>query len=474
MVTWTSWLPVAAAAAGAVVALACDAFGARRVGAAAAIAGALTAAAASVAVNPLPVLGGGVLPMFNSRGFLGAVISLVAAVALGGGWRRMVTSSHGGQTAALCALSLSASLVVIAALDLLTLVIGLEAMALAAYGLVALGGTDRAREAAMKYFIQGAAATGLLVLAVGVLLVTGGGTGALRGVWAASTGEVAGPTPATLLAWSLLLCVMAFKAGAFPFHSWAPDAYETAERPAAALLASVPKVAVMAAVVYLFVPSLSTDTPAVSPLPAGVFALVAVGSIVFGNFAALRQTSFTRMLAYSGIAQIGYAFIGITAGFGPSVLLFVLAYGLAASGAFLCAEAIAEGDPDWDGSIARLAGLSRRRPGIAAALVVLMLSLTGIPLFAGFVGKLAVFASAAGPWTWLAVIGVLGSVVSFGYYGGVLRAAYLLDGGEPGRVEGPRPGPATVAATVAAAAVVAVGVGALLTGGAWLALVIRG
>jgi NADH-quinone oxidoreductase subunit N len=314
----------------------------------------------------------------------------------------------------------------------------------------------------------------LLVVAVGVLLVSGGGTGALRGVLAASTGEVSGPTPATLLAWSLLLCVMAFKAGAFPFHSWAPDAYETAERPAAALLASVPKVAVMVAAVYLFVPGMATATPFPSPLPTGVFALLAAGSIVFGNFAALRQTSFTRMLAYSGIAQVGYAFIGIAAGFGPSVLVFMLVYGVAAAGAFLCAEAVGDSQPDWDGSIAGLAGLSRRRPGIAAALAVLMLSLTGIPLFAGFIGKLALFATAAGPWTWLVLIGVLGSVVSFGYYGSVLRAVYLLDGGEPEKSDGATPGPAGMAAGVAATFVVLVGTGGLLSAGAWLSLAIRG
>jgi NADH-quinone oxidoreductase subunit N len=470
MVTWMTFLPAAAAATGAVVALACDAFSARRGAAVAAITGAVGAAVMSLVFRQ-QAIGEGMLTASSLRGIVGCAVALLAALALWGGWRRMVSSEHGGQTAALGALSLSASLVVITSTDLLTLVIGLETMALAAYGLVALGGTDRAREAAMKYFVQGAAASGLLLVAVGVLLVTGGSTGAVRGVWAASTGEIAGPTPATLMAWSLLLCVMAFKSGAFPFHSWAPDAYETAERPAAALLASVPKVAAMVAAVYLFTPGLTTDMPYPSPLPLGIFAIVATGSIVFGNFAALRQKSFTRMLAYSGIAQVGYAFIGIAAGFGPSVIIFLLVYGVAAAGAFLCAEAIAEGYPDWDGTVAGLAGLSRRRPGIAAVLAVLMLSLTGIPLFAGFVGKLAVFASAAGPWTWLVVIGVLGSVVSFGYYGGVLRAAYLLDDRKSPSVERAKPSPAALASAFAAVVVVVVGVGGLLSAGAWLSLV---
>jgi NADH-quinone oxidoreductase subunit N len=471
MASWTMWLPAAVAALGAVVSLGCDAFGARRAAIASAIAAAVAAVVVCLLVQPVPLLDGDVMRIAGERGPMGAAISLLVALALFGGWRSMTTAPHGGQTAALGALSLSASLVVVAAQDLLALVIGLEAMALAAYALVALGGSDRSREAAMKYFIQGAAATGLLILSIGILLISGGASG-FAGLW--DIGAASAPTPAMLLAWALLLCVFAFKAAAFPFHSWAPDAYQTADPPVAALLASAPKVAVVVAAAYLFVPVASGEMAGVSPLPAGVFAVLAVGSIVFGNLVALRQTSLARMLAYSGIAQVGYALVGFATGSGASVSLFMVVYGLAAAGAFLAVQAIAEGDPGWDGAIGGLAGLSRRMPVVAASLVVLMMSLTGMPLFAGFVGKLAVFGTAIGTWTWLAVLGMLGSVVSFGYYGSVLRAAYLLEPKEAAPAGSPPWGPAALAVAIAAALVVALGIGALLTSGAWLGLVLRG
>jgi NADH-quinone oxidoreductase subunit N len=157
--------------------------------------------------------------------------------------------------------------------------------------------------------------------------------------------------------------------------------------------------------------------------------VLAAASIVFGNLGALRQSSFRRMLGYSGIAQVGYALVALT---GPAhttaaLPVFAATYALGAGGAFLIAEAAGEGSV-WDGSIAQLAGLGRRRPALAAALTVCLLSLTGIPLTAGFVGKFLAFGAAvAGGYVWLAVLGVIGSVVSFGYYGSVLRAVYLDD-----------------------------------------------
>jgi NADH:ubiquinone oxidoreductase subunit 2 (subunit N) len=151
---------------------------------------------------------------------------------------------------------------------------------------------------------------------------------------------------------------------------------------------------------------------------------------------ALRQTSLRRMLGYSGIAQAGYALVGVVAQGGTfPVFVFGVGYALAASGAFLAAEAAGEGRA-WDGSIGRLAGLGRRRPLLAASLAVCLLSLTGIPLTFGFWGKFLVFGSAVsvqgGAYLWLAVLGVIGSVVSFGYYGGVVRAVFLDEPeGEP-------------------------------------------
>jgi NADH-quinone oxidoreductase subunit N len=454
-------IPAGLAALAGVMALALDAWDIRGGAVITVVVGSLAAGVVTVVAGPMPG---------DYRGAIGAVVALLAACSLAGGWRRMTEAAHGGQTAALGAFTLAASLLAIAATDLLTLALALEVMALAAYALVALAGTDRAHEAATKYFVQGAVATGLLVLALGVSFARGGGSLAYDVVMVG--GGDAFPRSVALLGLALLVCVFAFKAGAFPFHSWAPDAYETAEPPVAALLASAPKVAVIAAMVFLFLPPSASGELSGTAALQGVFALLALASIVFGNLGALRQRSLTRMLAYSGIAQVGYALVGIAAGAGPSTLLFAGLYGLGAAGAFLVAEAVHEGDPAWDGSIGGLAGLSRTRPVLSAALAALMLSLTGIPLLGGFVGKLAVFAGAAGSLTWLVVAGVVGSVVSFGYYGSVIRAAYLSDAGEREAPAAVRPGPAAVVGIGLAVAAVALGALPIVNGMRWLGVLL--
>ena len=372
---------------------------------------------------------------------------------------------------ALGGLAIASALLAMATSDLVVLVIALESMSLTAYGLVALGGTDRAREAAMKYFVQGAVASGMLLVALAVLFVGTGGTGGYAHVFAIDAGlsavQPAGalPSQALLLAWTLLAVAVAFKAGAFPFHSWAPDAYETALPAAAGLLASVSKVAAVAVMATLLGTRVLLAAPADAGQAALAIAMLAAGSITFGNLVALRQRSLRRMLAYSGIAQVGYALIGIVTGAPWTTFLLVAVYAPAALGAFLVAEALESGDGDWDGSIEGLSGLSRTSPALAAALVVLMLSLTGVPLLAGFIGKLLVFASAAkGPWLWLAILGAVGSVVSFGYYGAVIRSAYMAPDDDASAPERRRTDVATVAACALAVVVVVAGVAPLLSG----------
>ncbi len=166
-----------------------------------------------------------------------------------------------------------------------------------------------------------------------------------------------------------------------------------------------------------------------------VIAAIAAGSIVYGNLAALRQRSYARMLAYSGIAQAGYALVPVAVGQPQQAAFFLATYSIAVVGAFLAALAVQRVRPDWDGSIKGMAGLGAHAPWLSAGLATLLLSLTGIPPLLGFWGKLqafgvAVYASrrreADGQcFLALAVIGLVGSVVSFGYYGAVLRAMYF-------------------------------------------------
>lgn len=361
------------------------------------------------------------------------IVYALAALSVLGGARRLAATDNGGQLASLTAFCAAAAGVLLAAVDLLALVVALEAVALSGYALVAGGRARRSDEAAMKYFIQGAVATGLLVYAVAILFGMYGGNLVLPEI-GFSVDRLGGRAALTALA--LLLAAFAFKLGAFPFHSWAPDAYETAPPSMAGFLATGPKLAVLLSAFVVF-PVMVFRGLAFAQPAALLFAALAVASILFGNLGGLKQLSYTRMLAYSGIAQVGYALVAFAALFGvPAtdprdafpVLLFGVVYALAAVGAFLGAEAVRSADESWDGSVAGMAGLGRSRPALAAALTACLLSLTGIPLTAGFWGKFEVFASAVGgDWQSLAVIGVLGSVVSFGYYGSVIKAMYLDD-----------------------------------------------
>ena len=349
-----------------------------------------------------------------------AACLLLGAVVLAGCARSLTTDRTGSRIVALTALTAASSALVAAAADVGVLFLGVEMLALCGYGLVALGGTDRAREAAMKWFVQGSVATVVFVIGTGVLLGRTGGTLRYSAIASVAATSFDGPLAVGFV---LVIAALAFKLGAFPMHSWMPDAYETAPPAGAAVMASVGKIGPLAATVWLAFAA----TGAAGGRLMGVVAAIALCSIVFGNLAALRQRSLARMLAYSGIAQVGYALVGVPLGArSTTVLVFAVLYGLTAAASFVLVEALHRSDTSWDGTIPGLEGLSRRNPALAVSLVAIMLSLTGIPLTAGFWGKLVVFAYASvGAYRWLAIAGVLGSVVSFGYYGAVIRSAFI-------------------------------------------------
>jgi len=369
-----------------------------------------------------------VVPIGSGSAYSLPVVACLAlgAIALAVSFRTLLMTPAGPRVAVLSAFAASAAALVSVSFDLGLLFLGVESLALCGYGIVALGGSERAREAAMKWFVQGAVATAVFIVGIGVLLSRTAGSLAYADVAQAATDSGSAAPIAVGLA--LVLSALAFKAGAFPFHSWMPDAFETAPPAGAAVLASAGKVGPIVAIVWLASTVIGTG----GGRGLAVTTLLAVGSIVFGNLAALRQRDLARMLAYSGVAQVGYALVavGLPSGAGP-VLIFAVLYGLSALASFLFIVALHEVEPGWDGSVGGLAGLSHRRPALAGALVVIMLSLTGIPLTAGFWGKFMVFAVAAiGGQAWLAVLAMLGSVVSFGYYGGAVRAAFMAQGPE--------------------------------------------
>jgi len=347
-----------------------------------------------------------------------------------------------GQRSALIALAALGAALVAQSADLITLVLSLEIAAAASYAIVSLDRTRRAREAAMKYFVQGAVATALILISVAVL--AGSST---PSVTYADMRHAVGtaPTSALLLGATLLVAGLAFKAGAAPFHSWAPDSYEVAPPAGGAVLAGVVKAAAVSALCTTTGAVAFASPSAAAPLGllgADVFPIVgAIGalSIGVGSVGALRQRSYLRMLGYAGVAQVGFALLALGARNVTSALIAIATYAVGATGAFLFARIASHADESWDGSVAGLAGCARRSPVGAAAISLLMMSMAGIPPFIGFWGKLQVFQSTIGAAVGLAgqgqmvlaawygaltVVGVVGATISVAYYGMVIRAVY--------------------------------------------------
>ena len=431
---------------GGVIALIADAFSARRLAGAVALVGLVVATASSAwSASTAPVGSAwGVLRTGGPFSSVAAVIAGAGVLSIVGGWELFARGRWGGTLAALVAFSAAGSIAVATSRDITMLLISLEITAVCAYALVAATGTRRSSEAAMKYVIQGAIATGFFLIGLAALVAAFIPSGDLNGLSAvfarsglysvAMTGIVA------------LLAALVFKAGAAPFHSWAPDVYENAAPELTAFLATGPKVAALTALTIVL-ELVASDTTASTVSVHGttaialIVAVMAVASVTIGSLVALRQRSYTRMLAYAGIAQVGYALIGASTLINPATaVFFVSTYALATVGTFLAAAAFRQVDPGWDGSIAGLAGMGRKAPALCGALALLLMSLAGIPPLLGFWGKLVVFggvllqastAFEAGLTMvgWMSAIaasvGIVGSIVSLGYYGAVLRALYL-------------------------------------------------
>jgi NADH-quinone oxidoreductase subunit N len=323
------------------------------------------------------------------------------------------------------ALLLSATLgmiIMAASNDLITIFLGLELMSLALYVLV---GFQRNRldsnEAAMKYFLLGAFATGFLLY--GIALVYGA-TGATRlDLVAARLGSVL-DRRLLLAGVAMLLVAFGFKVAAVPFHMWTPDVYEGAPTSVTALMAVAVKSAGFAAFARVFLYALGGLHADWSIL----LWVLAVATMTVGNVLALVQRNIKRMLAYSSIAHAGYILVALTAGGpvgGAAALFYLLAYAWMNLGAFGVVLALGRrGEPHED--IADYAGLGFRSPFAAVMMTIFLFSLTGLPPTAGFIGKMYLFAEVINRhYFWLAVIGVLNSVVSLFYYMKVAKAMWF-------------------------------------------------
>jgi NADH-quinone oxidoreductase subunit N len=287
----------------------------------------------------------------------------------------------------------------------------------------------RSNEAALKYFLLGAFATGFLLF--GIALVYGA-TGTTRldliaeRVSSAATGE----NRALLLPGIVLLLVgFGFKVAAVPFHVWTPDVYEGAPTSVTAFMAVGVKAAAFAAFGRVFLSSLAP----VANDWRWLVAVLAIATMTLGNLLAISQSNIKRMLAYSSIAHAGYLLIALVAGGkdgGSALLFYLLAYALMNLGAFAVVIALARRG-DASDEIDRFAGLGFRHPLLAGAMAAFLLSLAGVPPFVGFAGKLYLFRAAVSEgWIVLAVIGVLNSVLSAYYYIWVIVVMYMREGEE--------------------------------------------
>ena len=314
--------------------------------------------------------------------------------------------------------------IMVSAADMLTLYVGLELQSLAAYVLASFMRRDnRSAEAGLKYFVLGALASGILLY--GISLVYGfSGTTMFDGIATA----YAGPKSLGLLFGLVFVFAgLAFKISAVPFHMWTPDVYEGAPTPVTAFFASAPKVAAMALSVRVAVEAMGPASGDWRQIV--IFASLA--SIIFGAVAAIGQTNVKRLLAYSSINNVGFALIGLAAGTKEgvaSVLMYLTIYVAMTLGSFLVVLQMRGDDDQPVETIASLAGMSRTRPGLAAALAIFMFSLAGIPPLFGFYAKFAVFhaAVAAGLFP-LAVVGIAASVIGAYYYLRVVKTMYFDD-----------------------------------------------
>lgn len=341
-----------------------------------------------------------------------------------------------GELFSLSLFALLGILVMISANNLLVIYLGLELQSLSLYALVALRRDDaRATEAAMKYFVLGALASGFLLYGMSMLY---GAAGTLDiNALARYVGEarVDGRLP-LVLGTVFIVAGLAFKLGAVPFHMWVPDVYEGAPTPVAVLISSAPKLAAFAIAYRLLVEGL---------LPLAVdwqqmLIVLAVASLAIGNVTAIAQTNIKRMLAYSTIGQMGFMLLAMlsgvvggnvasTANAYSAAMFYVITYALTTLGAFGVIMLLARQGFEAE-RISDFAGLNKRSPWFAFVMLLLMFSLAGVPPTVGFYAKLVVLQALLGNglttgMVWLAVIAVLFSLVGAFYYVRVVKTMYF-------------------------------------------------
>jgi NADH-quinone oxidoreductase subunit N len=401
---------------------------------------------------------------------------------------------HAGEYVSVVLMAAAGGLIIAAAQDLLVIFIGLELLSLSLYVLTAFNKqSSKSAEAAIKYYLFGGMSAAFLLFGFSYLYGLSGSTSLPRVVLGTLAASQNGASPLLYIALVMIAAGLGFKIAAVPFHLWAPDTYEGAPAPAAAFIASVSKVASFALLISisyailrwpamlhmtgrirLFSHSAGAPLQHVAPGIVTTWPMIlmdlSVLSMIFGNLAALAQTSVRRLLAYSAIAHAGYILLGLaffswTDASAQAILYYIVTYGLTTIGAFGVVGVVerATGSDKLDSFL----GLHKRNPLLAAVLLVLFLSLAGIPPLVGFWAKFNLFASVLSPGLngkgplsslpaeqlTLIALAIAFSAVSLYYYLQVLKRAYVM----PASDESPiRVHPVTLVVLIAIAAAVLV------------------
>lgn len=364
------------------------------------------------------------------------IVLLMAALSLIYAKENLATNNRLFSEFVFLLLNATAGMMVVAwANDLMTLFIGIEIMSLCLYIMIALNSEERfSKEAAFKYFVLGSFATAILLYGVAFIYGTVNST-YLHDIKEVAA-DLAGTNRLFLLGFVFLVVGLAFKVSIVPFHAWTPDVYQGSATPLTGFMATGVKVATLA----FFLRVMATEALITERAYQFVDVLqwLAVLTIIVGNVAAIMQSNLKRMLAYSSVAHTGYVLIGLIAaavggqaGLGASgVIFYVFAYSIMTIGAFGVLSLLEKDENTWV-SVDDLKGLASRNPWLALCFSIFLLSLAGIPPTIGFFGKFFLFSAAVKQgFMWLAVWGVIGSVISVYYYLRPIVAMYMSESEE--------------------------------------------
>ena len=395
------------------------------------------------------------------------IIIVATALALAAGWgmvRRL--GRRGAEAVALILLAAVGFMIMGASTNLMMIFLGLEIGSISLYVLAGITRTEvKADEAAMKYFLLGSFASAIFVYGV-ALTYAASGSIELFGIAGFLQNVVLTRPGVALIGLGLLIIGLLFKVTAAPFHAWAPDVYQGAPAGVVGFMAAVAKVGAFAALIRIvsFFPFFATT----QSLLAGIAAL----SVVFGTVMAIQQDDARRLLAYSGVGHAGFIIIGVASGPGgfDETLFYLVAYSIMLVTGFAIVAAVS--GPAASGSpMSAFRGLARTNPGLAAAMVVVLLSMAGMPVTSGFVAKFGVFAAGwAAELEWLVIVGLLASVAAFFFYLRIVVDMYMR---EPELVEAPGTPPARPEIGPAQAWSIGVGVVLTIVLGVWPAPVLE-